>query len=85
MLAQHEAESAKQQVAAEARALEAEAVARETITKHQVDSGPTSFARTRAYAHDTCAQSYTRALAHTRTLQSIQGYLQDVIDLGVTN
>ena len=55
MLAQHEAESAKQQVAAEARASEAEAVARETITKHQVDSGPTSFARTRAYAHDKCA------------------------------
>ena len=37
ILAQHEAQSAQQQAAAEAKVSEAEAIARETIVKHQVD------------------------------------------------
>lgn len=61
MLAEHETESARQRMAAESRALKAEAVARETIVKHQVDSR-THMCRT--YTHscmrrvNACARPY---------------------------
>ena len=59
MLAEHETESARQQMAAEARASEAEAVARETLVKHQVDTRTTCAARTRTLAYD--ARTYALA------------------------
>lgn len=57
ILAQHKAESAKQHAAAEAKASEAEAIARETILKHQVDD--------RLHTLVTCTRAHARARSST--------------------